>query len=340
MTARTPTAAPPSAQGPLRVVPVRRYGQWVTTALVLLVVGLIAGSLVTNPRYQWDVVAGYVLNPQILTGLLTTVWLTVVAMIVGVVIGVVMALARDSSNLVVSTAASGYIAFFRGTPLLVQLIFWFNLAALYPVVSLGVPFGPTLFAESTNVLITPFLAAVLGLGLNEGAYMSEIVRAGLQSVDSGQTDAAHALGMRRSLTFRRIVLPQAMRVIIPPTGNETISMLKTTSLVSVIAIPELLWQAQAIYSRTYQVIPLLITVSLWYLLLTTVLSIGQYYLERYVGRGDSRRRDTSLLGAISRGMVPRHTQPVPVARSGDPAAGDGTAGDGTAGDDRTGRTMR
>jgi polar amino acid transport system permease protein len=294
----------------VRVVPVRHYGQWLATAVVLVVAGLIVVSLITNPRYQWSLVFSYVLNPQILEGLGTTLYLTVIAMVVGVVIGVVMALSRESSNPVVGAAASGYIAFFRGTPLLVQLIFWFNLAALYPVVSLGIPFGPTLFTESTNVLITPFLAAVLGLGLNEGAYMSEIVRAGLQSVDSGQTDAAHALGMRKSQTFRRIVLPQAMRVIIPPTGNETISMLKTTSLVSVIAIPELLWQAQAIYSRTYQVIPLLITVSLWYLLVTTVLSIGQYYLERHFTRGDTRRPERSLLGTVVRGLVPRHAAAV------------------------------
>ncbi|RWZ64580.1 amino acid ABC transporter permease [Labedella populi] len=291
----------------VRVVPVRRYGQRLATTVVLVVVALIVISLVTNPRYQWSLVFSYVFNAQILEGLATTLYLTVIAMVVGVVIGVVMALARESSNPVVSVAASGYIAFFRGTPLLVQLIFWFNLAALYPVMSLGIPFGPTLFSESTNVLITPFLAAVLGLGLNEGAYMSEIVRAGLQSVDSGQTDAAHALGMRKSQTFRRIVLPQAMRVIIPPTGNETISMLKTTSLVSVIAIPELLWQAQAIYSRTYQVIPLLITVSLWYLLVTTVLSIGQYYLERHFTRGDTGRPERSLLGTVARGIVPRHS---------------------------------
>lgn len=312
MPASDPTTRVTSAASasPVTVVPVRHYGQWLATALVLLVVALIVVSLLTNPRYQWDLVFGYVFNAQILTGLVTTMWLTVIAMVVGVVIGVVMALARESSNVVVSTAASAYVAFFRGTPLLVQLIFWFNLAALYPVVSLGVPFGPALFTESTNVLITPFLAAVLGLGLNEGAYMSEIVRAGLQSVDSGQTDAAHALGMKKSQTFRRIVLPQAMRVIIPPTGNETISMLKTTSLVSVIAIPELLWQAQAIYSRTYQVIPLLITVSLWYLLLTTVLSIGQYYLERHFTRGDSRRTDRTLIGLIARGIVPRHAPAV------------------------------
>ncbi|WP_423920151.1 amino acid ABC transporter permease [Frigoribacterium sp. 2-23] len=307
-----------ASEVPARIVPVRRWGQWVVTALVLLVVVAIAVSLVTNPRYQWGLVFGYFLNAQLLDGLVTTVWLTVIAMVIGVVIGVVMAVFRESDNPVVSTAATGYVAFFRGTPLLVQLIFWFNLAALYPVVALGVPFGPTLWSESTNVLITPFMAAVLGLGLNEGAYMSEIVRAGLQSVDRGQTDAANALGMRKSLTFRRIVLPQAMRVIIPPTGNETISMLKTTSIVSVIAIPELLWQAQAIYSRTYQVIPLLITVSLWYLLITTVLSLGQVQLERHFGRGDTRGPQRGVWAAIARGVVPRHDARTRVAATAAP----------------------
>lgn len=302
----TAVQPPTTTAAPVQIIPVRRWGQWVITALVLLVVAAIVVSLVTNPRYQWGLVFGYFLNAQLLDGLVTTIWLTVIAMVVGVVIGVVMAVFRESENPVVATAASSYVAFFRGTPLLVQLIFWFNLAALYPVAALGVPFGPTLWTESTNVLITPFMAAVLGLGLNEGAYMSEIVRAGLQSVDRGQTDAAHALGMRRSLTFRRIVLPQAMRVIIPPTGNETISMLKTTSIVSVIAIPELLWQAQAIYSRTYQVVPLLITVSLWYLLLTTVLSLGQVQLERHFGRGDARGPQRGVFAAVGRGILPRH----------------------------------
>lgn len=305
---RSAAVAAPATGTALVVVPVRRYGRWIATAAVIIVAVLIAVSLITNPRYQWATVFGYFGNAQIRNGLMTTIGLTVVAMLVGVVVGVLMALCRESSNVAVSTAASAYVAFFRGTPLLVQLIFWFNLAALYPVIALGVPFGPTLWSESTNVLITPFMAAVLGLGLNEGAYMSEIVRGGLQSVDTGQTDAAHALGMRRSQAFRRIVLPQAMRVILPPTGNETISMLKTTSIVSVIAIPELLWQAQAIYSRTYEVIPLLITVSLWYLLLTTVLSIGQYFLERRFSRGDVRRVDHGLLAAIRSGIRPRHAK--------------------------------
>ncbi|GAA3593978.1 amino acid ABC transporter permease [Kineosporia mesophila] len=283
---------------PPKVVPVRRYGQWVTTVVLLVITVLVIRSLLTNPRFQWDIVFSYFLNGQVLDGLVTTIVLTVVAMAVGVVMGVLMALGRESRNPVVSGAAALYIGFFRGTPLLVQLIFWFNLAALYPVLSVGIPFGPTLASGSANTLITPMVAAILGLGLNEGAYMSEIVRAGLQSVDPGQTQAAHALGMRKGQVFRRIVLPQAMRVIIPPTGNETIAMLKTTSLVSVIAIPELLFQVQAIYSRTYQVIPLLITVSLWYLLLTAVLSTGQFYLERHFRRGDLRPAEKPFLARL------------------------------------------
>ncbi|GAB3275899.1 amino acid ABC transporter permease [Kineosporia babensis] len=282
----------------LKVVPVRRYGQWLTTAVLLGLGALAVRSILTNPRFQWDVAFGYFLNAEVLDGLLTTIWLTLVAMAVGIVMGVLMAIGRRSDNPVVSGAAALYIGFFRGTPLLVQLIFWFNLAALYPVLSIGIPFGPTFASGSANVLITPMVAAILGLGLNEGAYMSEIVRAGLQSVDPGQTQAAQALGMRKGQVFRRIVLPQAMRVIIPPTGNETIAMLKTTSLVSVIAIPEILFQVQAIYSRTYEVIPLLITVSLWYLILTTVLTIGQMYLERHFRRGDLRTPQRSFLAVF------------------------------------------
>jgi polar amino acid transport system permease protein len=307
---------------PMTVVPVRHWGQWIVTVVMLVLAAVLVQSLLTNPRFQWNTVFAFFLNGQIVKGLGTTIALTIIAMVVGVVIGVVMALGRESRNPVVAAAASLYVGFFRGTPLLVQLIFWFNLAALYPVLSLGVPFGPALLSGDTNVLITPFAAAILGLGLNEGAYMSEIVRAGLQSVDPGQTQAAQALGMKKGQVFRRIVLPQAMRVIIPPTGNETISMLKTTSIVSVIAIPEILWQAQAIYSKSYQVIPLLITVSLWYLLLTTVLSVGQHYLERHFKRGDLRVAETSALMTLVGRMIPRHdpigapaaTGPIPTER--------------------------
>ncbi|WP_424448198.1 amino acid ABC transporter permease [Microbacterium arborescens] len=300
---------------PLRVVPVRRWGQWLVSVVVLLLAAMLVQSVATNPNFEWAKVWGYFLDGRILRGLGTTLWLTVVAMLIGVAIGVIMAVGRQSRNVVVSGAASAYVGFFRGTPLLVQLIFWFNLAALYPTLQFGVPFGPAFVEADTNTLITPMLAAILGLGLNEGAYMSEIVRAGLLSVDPGQTDAAEALGMRRRQIFRRIVLPQAMRVIIPPTGNETISMLKTTALVSVIAIGDLLFAAQTIYSRNFEVIPLLITVSIWYLLVTTVLSIGQYFVERRFTRGD-RRAERSYFVEWLDGLVPRHATVEPAPPTG------------------------
>ncbi|MFJ4408129.1 amino acid ABC transporter permease [Streptomyces sp. NPDC088910] len=306
--------------GVLKVARTRHYGQWIATFVIISLAALVVNSLITNPRYQWDVVFSYFRDVQVVHGLVTTIVLTVVAMVVGIVIGVLVAVCRDSRNRSVAAAALAYAGFFRGTPLLVQLIFWFNLAALYPVLSLGVPFGPTLVSGEANTLITPYVAAILGLGLNEGAYMSEIVRAGLQSVDPGQTQAAQALGMRRGQIFRRVVLPQAMRVIIPPTGNQTISMLKTTSLVSVIAIPEVLFRVQEIYSRTYEVIPLLITVSLWYLVVTTVLSTGQFYLERHFKRGDTHSPEPSLLAALRAGIVPRR------ARAAAPTGPAGTEG--------------
>jgi polar amino acid transport system permease protein len=209
---------------------------------------------------------------------------------------------RLSKNPLVTSAAWLYVWVFRGTPVLVQIIFWSFIAALYPKINLGIPFGPDFIHANANQLITPFAAAILALGLNEGAYMSEIVRAGLLSVDQGQSQAAHALGMTPMQTMRRIVLPQAMRVIIPPTGNETISMLKLTSLVSVIAYTELLYSAQLIYSRTYQTIPLLIVVSLWYLAVTSVLSVGQYHLERRFGRGAARELPPTPLQRLHRRM--------------------------------------
>jgi polar amino acid transport system permease protein len=198
---------------------------------------------------------------------------------------VVLAVMRLSPNPLVSSASWFYIWFFRGTPVLVQLLFWYNIAALYPKIGLGIPFGPTFVHADANKLITPFTAAILGLGLNEGAYMAEIVRAGIISVEEGQSDAAHSLGMTRLQTMRRIVLPQAMRVIIPPTGNETISMLKTSSLASVIVVTELLYAAQLIYSVNFKTIQLLIVASIWYIVCTSVLYVGQHYLERHYGRG-------------------------------------------------------
>ena len=196
---------------------------------------------------------------------------------------------RLSPNPLVAGASWLYIWFFRGTPVLVQILFWNFIGALYPKISIGIPFGgPVLGDANANNLIKPFVAALLALGLNEGAYMAEIVRAGMLSVDEGQTEASQALGMTRLQTLRRIVLPQAMRVIIPPTGNETISMLKTSSLVSVIAYSELLYSTQLIYSVNFKTVPLLLVAAIWYLFFTTVLSIGQYYIERHYGRGLSR----------------------------------------------------
>jgi polar amino acid transport system permease protein len=231
-------------------------------------------------------------------------------MAVGIVLGVVLATMRLSPNPLVKGASWIYVWLFRGTPVLVQLLFWNFISALYPRISLGIPFGPSFIHANANVLITPFVAAILGLGLNEGAYMAEIVRAGILSVDEGQTEAAQALGMTRMQTLRRIVLPQAMRVIIPPTGNETISMLKTSSLVSVIAYQELLYSVQLIYAVNYRQIPLLIVASLWYLIVTSVLSVGQYYLERHFGRGATRELPPTLLQRLRINLrFGRHEEP-------------------------------
>ena len=209
-------------------------------------------------------------------------------MLISLVLGTALAVMRRASNPLVRWVSVTYIGFFRGTPVLVQVIFWFNLAALYPSIALGIPFGPALIHLNANTVITPVAAAILGLGLNEAAYMAEIVRAGLGSVDSGQQEAAYALGMSDGLTLRRIVIPQALRLVIPPTGNETITMLKTTAIVSVIGLSDLLYAAESIYTRTYQIIALLIVASLWYLALVLVLSAIQERIERRFGRGTSR----------------------------------------------------
>nr|WP_307437441.1 amino acid ABC transporter permease [Labrys monachus] len=237
-------------------------------------------SAAENPNFEWDVVAAYVFSPTILQGLWLTIWLTVVSMLIGTVIGTVCASMRISTNVFLRIPASAYVWLFRGTPILVQLIFWFNLAIIVPIVYLKLPFGPVLYQASANDLITPYTAALLGLGLNEGAYMSEIVRAGILSVDPGQREAARALGMTQGRIMRRIVLPQAIRIIIPPTGNQIISMLKTTSLVSVIALSDLLYSVQNISSRTFQTIPLLLVACVWYLAATTVLSFLQGLVEK------------------------------------------------------------
>jgi len=285
---------------------------------------------------MWHEVGSFLFDSRIIHGARLTVELTVACMALGIVLGVILAVMRLSPNPLVSGGSWLYIWFFRGTPVLVQLLFWYNVAALYPKFNLGIPFGPAFIHADANTLIKPFIAVLLGLGLNEGAYMAEIVRAGIISVDEGQNDAAAALGLTRLQTMRRIVLPQAMRVIIPPTGNETISMLKTTSLAYVIAYTELTGTAQIIYSQNYETIQLLIVISAWYLLLTSVLYVGQYYLERYYARGSSRNLPPTPLQRIRRGLFSfRHD---PAALGPDPgfgrspidprAAGHGGGGEG------------
>jgi len=268
-----------------------------------VVAAALIRSAVTSPGFQWKVVGDYLFDTRVLEGLLVTIELTVIAMAIGIVLGVMLALMRLSPNPLVSSASWLYIWFFRGTPVLVQLLFWYSIAALYPKLALGIPFGPAFVHPDVNTLITAFRAAVLGLGLNEGAYMAEIVRAGMISVDEGQTDAAQSLGMTRIQTMRRVVLPQAMRVIIPPTGNETISMLKTTSLASVITVTELTYAVQLIYSVNFKPIPLLIVASIWYIVCTSVLYVGQYYLERYYGRGATRELVPTALQRWRAGLL-------------------------------------
>lgn len=263
------------------IVPVRHPWRWVATAAVLVVVAMAVHGFVTNPAFQWQVVAQYVVSSQIVFGVLRTLELTLLAMVIGLGIGTVIALMRLSPNPLLSSISWAYTWFFRSIPVLVQLIFWFNFGALYKSVSLGVPFGAELLTGTTNSVVTPMSAALLGLGLSQAAYTAEVIRAGISAVDKGQTKAAMALGMSNTLVFRRIVLPQAMRLIIPPVGNEMISMIKNTSLVSVVALAELLYSAQLIYSRTYQTIPLLIVASLWYLAIVSALSVGQHFLERH-----------------------------------------------------------
>ena len=261
---------------------------------------MFAHWLITNKALQWHVVGSYLFKDVILHGVLRTIELTAVAMGLGAALGVMLAIMRLSPNPIVSAVAWIYIWFFRGTPVIVQALFWFFLPTVVKSLSIGIPFGPSWFHQDPRTVITQFIAATLGLGLNEGAYMSEIVRAGILSVDEGQTEAAQALGMTRGLTMRRVVLPQAMRVIIPPTGNETISMLKTTSVVFAIGFAELLTTVQQIYGRTFQTIPLLMVASIWYLAMTSVLYVGQFYLERRFARGGTRELPPTPIQRVRR----------------------------------------
>lgn len=281
----------------------RLVGRWIVrlTALVLFV--MFVHMLVTNKAIEWEVVRRYFTAPSILLGVVRTLELTIISMSIGIALGVLLALMRLSKSVLLNAAASAFLWLFRGTPLLVQILFWFNLATFIPVISIGIPFGREFVSWDTNALISPFVAAILALGLNQGAYMCEIVRAGILSVDNGQMEASLTLGMTRGRAMRRIVMPQAMRIIIPPTGNHAIALLKDTSLVSVISMTELLYSVQIIYANTFETIPLLIVASLWYLLMTTVTSIGQFFLEKRFGRGASIDARLTMYERISRSAL-------------------------------------
>jgi polar amino acid transport system permease protein len=267
-----------------RVRPLRIIGGLLIASVTLAILWF----LVTNERFDWPVVAEYLFNGSVLLGLGVSLMLTAVGMVIGSVLGTFLAAGQLSDFWPVRMASMAFVGFFRGVPPLVQLIFWYNLAYLIPRIELGVPFGPELFSWSTNDLITPITAAIIGLSLHEAAYMAEIIRAGILSVDQGQRDAASAMGFSRWHTFTRIVLPQAMRVIIPPTGSQVIALLKGTSLVSVIAMGDLLHAVQVIYNRTYEVVPMLIVAVIWYLVVVTVLTLIQRRVEDHFGRGSTR----------------------------------------------------
>jgi polar amino acid transport system permease protein len=292
---------------PAGVVPLRHYGRWVLAAVVLFLALSYIYALATNKAMRWDVFFQHLFHPAILSGLLLTIELTIASMVLAMVSGAILAVMRLAPNPVLNLVSYATVWFLRGTPLLVQLLFWYFLASLFPVLNFGIPFGPTFFSADTNLVINQFTAAVLGLGLNEGAYMAEIYRAGILSVDHGQTEAAQSIGMSRLRTLRRIVMPQAMRFIIPPTGNATISMLKTTSVVLIIGLPDLLTSVQLIYARNFQQIPLLAVACFWYILCTTALTIIQSWMERRYARGAAgsaaglRRRRPSTPQDASRG---------------------------------------
>jgi polar amino acid transport system permease protein len=302
---KSPSDAPPPTRTPpeaIRAIPVRHYGRYVSAVVVIVLLLLVVNAF-AQADLTWGSVGSFFFNEQIVQGVANTLVVSVLSMLMGLVLGIVLAVMRMSKNPVTNSVAWGYIWFFRGTPVYVQLLLWFNLALIFPVLNLG----PIYKDEMTDVM-TPFMAALLGLGLNEAAYMAEICRAGIQSVDEGQTEASQALGMTASQNMRRIVLPQAMRVIVPPTGNEFINLLKTSALCSVVQYEEVLRKAQNIGNTSSAVVEMLFVATIWFLVITTIFSIGQFYLERHYARGSSRQlpatpwqRARQLVFTFSRG---------------------------------------
>ena len=274
----TPVASVTDISG-LRIVHRRHWGRWAAAVVILVLLGLIVDAF-AHGQIEWSYVGRFLLVPVILSGIVNTVVMSVLAMAVGIALGITVAIMRMSPNPVLRSVAVGYAWLFRGTPVILQLLLWFNLALVFPTIGI-----PGVWTARTVDVMTPFVAALLGLGLNQGAYTSEVIRAGLLSVDAGQYEAAKAIGMKRLLSLRRIILPQAMRVVIPPLGNEFIGMIKLTSLASVIQYSEVLHNAENIYYANNRVMELLIVAGIWYLAVVSVLTPLQMLLERRFARG-------------------------------------------------------
>ncbi|KUI12007.1 ABC transporter permease [Mycobacterium sp. GA-1285] len=296
----------PVAPAAIDAVPLRHPWRWVAAIVIVILVALFLYGAATNDSYRWSTYWEYLFNERVLTvGVLNTLQLTIYSMVLAIVLGVLLAVMRLSPNPVLKSVAWVYLWIFRGTPVYVQLVFWGLLPTIYQNIQLGVPFGPSLLQLDLQSLSIPFLLAILGLALNEAAYMAEIIRAGISSVPEGQAEASTALGMSWGMTMRRTVLPQAMRVIIPPTGNEVISMLKTTSLVTAVPFTLDLYgiTSREIAARIFEPVPLLLVAATWYLAITSVLMVGQYYLERYYSRGASRKLTTKQLEALAKAQT-------------------------------------
>lgn len=284
-----------------RIIPLRHYGRWVSGTVLIAILGLVINAFIVG-QIDWPVVGRFFFSTALLEGLGNTIFITVCSMVMGLILGVIFAIMRLSKNPVTRWFSGLYIWLFRGAPIYLQLLIWFNLALIFPVINLG-------FAEYRMVdVMTPFVAALLGLGLNEGAYMTEIVRSGILSVDKGQVDAATSLGMTRLVAMRRIILPQAMRVIVPPVGNEFIGLLKTSSMASAIAFTELLHKAQLIYFVNAKVMELLMVATGWYLIVVTILSFLQMGIERHFNRGHTFGSRRSLFDVFTANLFNKKQQ--------------------------------
>ncbi|MEU9588562.1 amino acid ABC transporter permease [Streptomyces sp. NPDC048219] len=293
-----PDAMPPAGPEAIKAIPVRHPGRYVSAVVALALLGAVVYAFAQG-KINWGAIPDYFFDDRILDGVWNTLVLTVLSMVIGIAGGILLAVMRLSKNPVTSSVAWFYIWFFRGTPVLVQLFVWFNLGLVFEYINLG-----PIYKDYWSSFMTPLLTALLGLGLNEAAYMAEICRAGLLSVDEGQTEASHALGMSHPKTLRRIVIPQAMRVIVPPTGNEVINMLKTTSLVSAVQFYDLFKQAQDIGQNAGSTVEMYFLAAAWYLIMTSILSVGQYYVERYYARGSSRSLPPTPLQRFKAAVLP------------------------------------